>query len=341
VSASGAVELSVLVCVPAGAPDWAPQHAELERRLAALGRAWEVLYLAVAGSASGGAHAARALAARDPERVRVLEFTHAIGESSMLRAGSSQARGPLLLTLPFASEVDLAALPQLLRALDAGADVAIACRKGPSAGAAYVQSRVFNRLISWAAGMRVRDVASATRAIRRPVFEAIPLYGEFHRYLPVLAQRLGFRVVEVDAPAHAGVHRRRLHGVTTYLWRALDVLSVLFICRFTRTPLRLFGGLGACFAVLGFVLLTVIGVQRLAGVPLGNRPMLVLAMLLIGLGVQAFTIGLLGELVLFVNARGLRDYRIASVVEGAAVPEVARLAEQAPRAKSDAQVLVR
>jgi hypothetical protein len=185
----------------------------------------------------------------------------------------------------------------------------------PSSRSAVVQSRIFNRLISLAAGMRVQDVASSTRLLRREVLEEIPLYGDFHRYLPILAERTGFRVEEVPALPHPQIHRAAVHAPSTYLWRLIDIITVLFISRFTRRPLRLFGSLGSIFLALGLPIMTVVGVQRLMGTPLGNRPILVLGTLLVGLGVQAFTIGLLGELLLFFNARSFRDYRIAEIWE--------------------------
>lgn len=317
-------------------------HAELASRLDALGRPWEVLYLVVPTRQREAAAQARALGAADPGRVRVLEFQHAVGPSAMLRAGASLANAECLLTLPAVPEVDLDVLRDLLAAHDSGADVVVAARSAGRTGrSALVQSRLFNRLVSWAAGTQLRDVASGTRAVRRTVFELVPVYGDFHRYLPVLAHRLGFRVEEVSARPHAGSSRPRVHALRTYLWRALDVLSVLFLCRFTRTPLRLFGGTGAIFAVAGVGLLIEIGAERLAGVPLGNRPLLVLAMLLIGLGVQSFTIGLLGELLLFVNAGNLRDYRISRVTEGAAVGRVSESTVTEAPVEPDRRVLSR
>jgi hypothetical protein len=102
------------------------------------------------------------------------------------------------------------------------------------------------------------------------------------------------------------------------------VLTVMFVSRFTRYPLRLFGGVGSAFAALGVVIFLVIGIDRLFGTPLSNRPILVLATLLVGLGVQSFTIGLLGELILFFRARTVRDYRIAAVYESSPPPLPAR-----------------
>jgi hypothetical protein len=180
---------------------------------------------------------------------------------------------------------------------------------------AVAQSRFFNRVLSLSAGMRIHDVASGTRALRREVLGEIPLYGDFHRYLPVLAARAGFRIAEVPSAPYASALRTTWHAPSIYLFRLIDVLTVFFISRFTRRPLRLFGSFGLLFLALGLPILGFIGVERIFGTPLGDRPILVLATLLIGLGVQSFTIGLLGELLLFFNAGSLRDYRVSELWE--------------------------
>ena len=123
-------------------------------------------------------------------------------------------------------------------------------------------------------------------------------------------------VREIPAAQDPRVRAPVVHSLRLYLWRAMDVLSIFFVSRFTRHPLRLFGGVGSAFAALGALILLVAAIQRFTGTPLADRPVLVLGTLLVGLGVQTFTIGLLGELILFFHARGIRDYRVSAVHEG-------------------------
>jgi hypothetical protein len=308
--------LSVLVPIISAAPQQlVAVHQELAAHLRALTLEYEVLYLL--GTTSPEAlEQLRSLAREAPDPVRILQFGSAVGEAAMLSAGAASSRGEILLTLPPRFETNLEVIASLHQAILDGADLAYATRaKGHSGGSARFQSQMFNRLVSRATGTRFRDIASATRATRREVLQEIPLYGDFHRYLPLLAERLGFRIREIPASEHPKASRPLVHTPITYLWRAMDLLSVLFISRFTRKPLRLFGSVGAGFASAGFVILVVITAQRFLGQPLADRPVLVLATLLVGLGVQAFTIGLLGELILFFHARNIRDYRIATVYE--------------------------
>ena len=312
---------SVLVSVPPETEELLTFHAELATELERMAENFEVIYLLEPPARSEVSEQAHALYEADPGRVRVFHFAQPGDRAGMLAAGVERARGDLLFTLPGRFVCDFAVLRELRAALEDGADLAFASRtRGKVGGAARLQSELFNRVVSLASARRFNDVASETRALRRSVAEETPLYGDFHRYLPLLAERLGFRVEEIPARQHPDAHPQAVHSPLLYLWRAIDVLSIFFISRFTRHPLRLFGGVGASFAALGGAILAVVGVQRLLGTPLGDRPVLVLGTLLVGLGVQAFTIGLLGELILFFHARNLRDYRITAVYESSPPP---------------------
>ncbi len=309
-------KLSVLVPVPSSAHELYALHEALSAELQGLAPELELLYLVGTADPETLAQVERVSAEAKPG-VRILRFADTVGEAPMLSAAADEAEGDLLLTLPARFEVDLGELGGLLEAVRDGTQLAIAARRRRESGnAARRQSELFNRLMSWAAGSHFHDIASGTRALRPAVLKEIPLYGEFHRYLPVLAERAGFDVREVAVAQDSRARPPSVHPPFLYLWRALDVLAVFFISRFTRHPLRLFGGVGAAFAGVGGLMLLLLGLQRLLGTPLGNRPLLVLATLLVGLGVQTFTIGLLGELILFFHARGIRDYRLAAVQRG-------------------------
>jgi hypothetical protein len=307
--------ISVLVPVVPPAGDLLEVHRETLAQIEKIGVDYEFLYL-VGAASQAVLEEIRTLNRQDPERFRVLGFGHPIGEAAMLTAGIERANGEIVFTVPPRFEVEPTALIALYEAVENGADLAFASRAswGPAVSARY-QSRIFNKLISWAAGTRFSDIASPTRAMRRELVGETPLYGDFHRYLPVLAGRLGFAVQEVPAAQHPSKVAPFVHKPQLYLWRAMDILSLFFLSRFTRRPLRLFGGLGSLFGAVGAGVLLVVGIQRLLGIPLADRPILVLGTLLVGLGVQAFTIGLLGELILFFHARNIRDYRIAAVYE--------------------------
>ncbi len=312
---TAAIDYSVLISLTSDADDLHELHEELSKELAKLAGRAEVLYL-VDDPRSPAAQQARLLQQHDPSRVRVFQFAGSGDRAGMLAAGVEHARGEILFTLPARFESDLSVIGDLHAAIAEGADLAFASRtRGRVGTSARLQSELFNRAVSIASGRRFRDVASETRALRREVARETPLYGDFYRYLPLLAERLGFRVEEIPARQHPRATSPVVHAPRIYLWRAIDILSIFFISRFTRYPLRLFGGVGSVFAALGALILLVAAIQRLGGRALADRPVLVLGTLLVGLGVQAFTIGLLGELILFFHARNIRDYRIAAVYE--------------------------
>lgn len=308
--------LSALVTVTAAAADLDVLHCELSERLAALSSDYEVLYLVENSAPIAAREQVSALREAEPERVRVVEFARAVDRAGILSSGIERSRGDVLFTIPDHLQIDLGTLGALYAAIEAGSDLVFASRqRGQSGSSARLQSELFNRAVSLASGGNFRDIASETRAMRRRVAEETPIYGDFYRYLPLLAERLGFRVDEVPAQQHARANTRAVHAPRIYLWRAIDVLSIFFISRFTRHPLRLFGGVGAAFAFAGAVILFAVAIQRVLGTPLADRPVLVLGTLLVGLGVQTFTIGLLGELILFFHARKVRDYRVSAVYE--------------------------
>ncbi len=312
--------VSVLIPVIERMDDLAAIHrealAELEKRDVDL----EFFYL-VNPYFEHALEQSQALHQRDPGRVHLLRFSRPTDEATALATGFSHSRGEIIVTLPAYFDADMTSLGQLFEALESGADMAFASRTNRHEGALKrIQTVGFNRLVSWATRTRFVDIASGTRAIRREVLDEVPIYGDFHRFLPVLAERLGFAIAEVPTPQHPEANPPLVYSPRTYLWRAIDILSVFFLSRFTRRPLRLFGAVGSGFGLLGAGIVVVVGIQRLLGQPLADRPILVLGVLLLGLGVQAVTIGLLGELLLFFHARDIPDYRVGEVFEGKAPP---------------------
>jgi glycosyltransferase involved in cell wall biosynthesis len=314
------VSISVLVPVVERPDDLRDIHRSVLPEIEKLGRSFELLYL-VSAEFEAAFQQARELHEQDGIRVRVLRFARPVSEAVALAAGFERARGEVIFTFPAYFDADPSGLPRLYEALETGADMAIASRtQRRDSLVKRAQTRWFNRLTSWATGTDFSDIASGTRALRREVVSDLPLYGDFHRFLPVLADRSGFSVQEIPVPQDARARAPRVYHIRYYLWRVLDILSIAFLSYFTRRPLRLFGAVGVLFGGLGALILFVVAVQRIAGEPAAGRSILILGTLLVGLGVQAFSVGLLGELLLFFQARHIRSYRIAEVVEAADPP---------------------
>lgn len=249
-------------------------------------------------------------------RVTVLELTRSFGESTALMAGFQRARGELVLSLPAYAQIEPADAARLVRGLES-ADLA-AAHRWPRAGTAWeaLRRKLFHAAVSRVTGLTFRDLGCSARAMRRRVLEEIPLYGDQHRFLPVLADRQGLKVTEVTVRQSPRDRRAGRYPLREYTRRALDIFTVFFLVRFTKKPLRFFGMIGAVVCGLGCLITAWLVVARLfLGYALADRPALLLSSLLIVLGLQLFAIGLLGELMIFTHARDLRDYQIDKVVE--------------------------
>jgi glycosyltransferase involved in cell wall biosynthesis len=247
------------------------------------------------------------------EPVRVFEVGHAVGEAALVKLGAAHSRGDILLTLPCYRRVVPSSLPGLLAALEAGADMAVA-RRWPRRDSWInrLQNRAFHALLRRAGNGPIHDVACGVRAMRREVLDDIPLYGDFYRFLPLIALREGYRVEELNCPQHPADLQPRVYGPGVYLRRLIDIFGLFFLLRFTEKPLRFFGLLGAGFSVTGGVILFILFIERLGGQGIANRPLLLLGVLLFVLGVQAIALGLIGEIIVHLHAPRSRFYRLRS-----------------------------
>jgi glycosyltransferase involved in cell wall biosynthesis len=250
------------------------------------------------------------------EHFTVVSLTRSFGGAAALMAGVERATGDAIVTLPAYHQIEAADIRKLVVGLD-NADVAIAMRSPRTAGAFdRLRRSLFHRLVRSMTGLHFNDLGCGARAVRRRVFDELDLYGEQHRFLPVIADRLGFRVVEIAVRQSAQDRLDRIYRPREYARHALDLFSIFFLVRFTKRPLRFFGMLGASTFSLGALLIVYLCAERLFfNEPLADRPALLLAALLVVLGMQIFALGLLGELIIFTHARDLKDYRVEEVIQ--------------------------
>jgi len=245
-------------------------------------------------------------------------------EATGLAVGFEHARAEVVLTAPAFFQVEIPGLVALVEAVaSGGAELAVA-RRTPRRGgwANRAMSGLFHRIVRRVTGTPFRDLTNSCRAMTREVAWSLVLYGELHRFIPVMALDLGFEVREVPVAQHEDDRPRRLYGPAVYLRRLLDLLTVFFLVRFTRRPLRFFGFLGAVTAGGGVAVSAYLGVARLlGGGPIAERPLLLFGVLLIVLGIQSVSLGLLGEIIIFTHARQIRGYRVVRVIGPAAEGE--------------------
>lgn len=246
------------------------------------------------------------------EPVRALVASQSSSEATLLKIGCAQSSFDTVLTLPAYPRIDPAALPSLLGQITDDVDMVVA-RRWPRRDSWInrLQNRVFHALVSSTVGGKFHDLACGVRVLRKNVLTDLPLYGDFFRFLPLLAAREGYRVVEFDAPQDRRDMQPRVHGIGTYVRRAIDVLGLFFVLRFTQKPLRFFGLAGAVALFAGIVPLLILLGEKIAGYGIADRPLLVLSVLLIVVGLQAIALGLIGEMIVHLHAPGHRFYRLA------------------------------
>ena len=263
--------------------------------------------------------AARALESliANGEPVSVIKLGRWFGEATALSAGFSASSADRILTLPPYLQIEPAEIHRIIEALD-DCDVAVGTRvRDKDTRFNKAQSRLFNWTVRKLTGASFTDLGCGARALRRQVADEIQLYGDQHRFLTLLASRQGFRVNEVACRQHPTDQQSRVYGAGIYVRRLLDVLTAFFLVKFTKKPLRFFGLVGSTLFASGVIMLVVLAFQRLwFDIPAGDRPLLLVATLLVTLGIQIIAIGLIGEIIIFTHARELKEYNIDRIVTG-------------------------
>jgi hypothetical protein len=246
--------------------------------------------------------------------IRMFEAAQTIGETGLLRAALPFCRGEIIVILPAYRRVMAAGIAPLIDCVRDGAAMATARRVSPSdSWRNRLRRRAFNLLGRQLIGGEFLDLSSGVRAVRLDALRELPVYGDFLRFLPAFARRDGFRVEEVTVPQHVDDLRPRTYSLGIYLRRLIDLMAVFFLVRFREKPLRFFGLIGAALAGAGLLILASLLVTRLGGEPIGDRPLLVLGVLLLVLGVQGVALGLVGEIIVFAGSRQRKPYRLTSV----------------------------
>ena len=309
--------LDVTVVVPVQSDE-----AEVRQVLQALGdelnrakRTWEIFF--VFDGVQGAAwQQAQELREEFGTRVRTIVFKNAFGESVCLSAAVEKALGRIIVTSPQYVQVDPIELGDMLDEIDKGADF-VAPWRHPRVDPVLnrLQSVLFNLVIRLIIGMSFHDLNCYFRAIRREVLEDVVIYGDMYRFLPVIAYRRGYRVVEVKVRHLQEWGRAGFFGIGVYIRRLLDILAVMFLTKFTLKPLRFFGALGGASMGLGATLSMALVVRNLVvdEAVVFSHPLFLLGVLLLVLGVQIVGFGLVGEIVIFTQARNVREYRIERV----------------------------
>ena len=290
-------ELSIIIPLLDEAESLPELHSRLSDVLRQLGRPAEMIFIDD-GSTDASVETLLKLRERDP-RICIVQFRRNYGKSAALAAGFARAQGNCIVTIDADLQDDPAEIPHLLKKLDKGCDLVSGWkRRRRDRFVKRVTSRIFNRVTSYLTGVQLHDINCGLKAYRREVTDTIRVYGQLHRYLPVLALKEGFRLGELEVKHHPRKYGLSKFGVSRFTSGFLDLMTVLFLTRYTRRPLHLFGVAGLVAFVLGAAISLYLAYQRIfLTVYLSNRPLLFLGILLVIVGVQFFSIGLIGEMI--------------------------------------------
>jgi glycosyltransferase involved in cell wall biosynthesis len=269
---------------------------EIRAALEPLEAEWEAVF--VDDGSSDGSFAALTRLHSRAANVRVVRLRRNFGKSAALAAGFRRSDGGVIVTIDADGQDDPAEIPRLLAKLEEGFDLVSgwkARRRDP--WRRRVASRIFNVLTGWISGVRLHDMNCGLKAYRAEVVRGLALYGELHRFLPVLAHERGFRIAELPVNHRPREHGRSRYGVERYLRGFFDLITVTFMGRYRHRPLHLFGGLGLLLGAVGFLICAYLTVLWFTGDAIGHRPLLTLGVLLVVVGMQFLSLGLIGEMI--------------------------------------------
>ncbi|MEM8812936.1 MAG: glycosyltransferase family 2 protein [Pseudomonadota bacterium] len=341
--------LSIVIPVFNEEESLSPLHAEVREATAGIDGDTEIIFVDD-GSTDDSRRHLEALASQDAS-VRYILFRRNFGKAAALDAGFSAARGRVVFTMDADLQDDPSEIPRFLAALDNGYDVVSgwkAVRNDPLHKT--LPSRLFNTVVGRMSGVRLNDFNCGFKAYRAEALDGLSLYGELHRFIPVLLHWRGFRIGEIPVNHRARPFGRSKYGVGRLLKGAFDFLSVMLNTRFATRPLHVFGGAGLVFGILGTGILAYLTALWFSGLgPIGDRPLLIFGLLLVMPSFQFVTIGLLAEFIQHQGAGRDRPYAIAATrnlnqvshdrpdVTDSAIRELTEIGRQMREIESDAR----
>lgn len=289
-------ELSIVIPVHNESPNIKPLYEELTQTLGQYGRAYELL-IVDDGSTDDTFEQLAALQARDP-LLRVIRFRRNFGQTAAFAAGIAAARGRLVVTSDGDLQNDPRDIPAMVALIDQGNDIVCGWRKDRKDTfiTRRLPSVIANKLISWATGVALHDYGCSLKVFRAEVIKPLRLYGEMHRFLPAIASQIGVKIAEMEVN-----HRARRAGTTKYglsrtIRVVLDLATVKFLLDYSTRPLQIFGLLGFIAGGLGVLITGWLAYVRLfLHEGIADRPLLLMGVMMVFIGVQLVTFGLLAE----------------------------------------------
>jgi glycosyltransferase involved in cell wall biosynthesis len=322
-SPNSMIELSVVIPIHNEAASLAELHRELTATLGEWGHSYEIIV--VDDGSTDESFAILERLHRTDSRLRVIRFRRNFGQTAAFAAGFAHARGRVIVTSDGDLQNDPRDIPAMIALLDSGYDIVCGWRKERRDAflSRLVPSMIANRLISWATGVRLHDYGCSLKAFRSEVVKPLKLYGEMHRFIPAIASEQGVTIAEVPVNHRARQHGTSKYGISRTVRVVLDLLTVKFLLSYSTRPVQIFGLIGLVMGSLGGAIAAYLSYVKLVdGEAIGNRPLLLLGILLMFSGLQLLTLGLLAELQsrTYHESQNKPTYVIRDVLEAAPAP---------------------
>ncbi len=285
-------------------------HERLVRVMERIGRGFEIIYVDD-GSTDGSLEILKSIYSKD-KRVKVVSFRRTYGKSAALAVGFEEAQGKIIVTIDADLQDDPDEIPALIEKLESGYDLVSGWKKHRRDPISKTfPSKVFNLLVRLATGLRIHDINCGLKVYRREVTSQFKLYGQLHRFLPIFAFKEGFKVGEVAVTHHPRRYGKTKYGLRRFQHGILDLITVLVITSYLKTPLHFFGTVGFLFFLGGFgINCYILAIFIEHGNIRGHHPLLMLGVLLMILGFQLVSTGLLAELMTRMSHRGKEEYSV-------------------------------
>lgn len=311
------MDLSIIIPVFNEEANIRPLYTQLKEVLEGLGLSYEVIAVDD-GSSDGSLAILKELHAQD-KHLKVIRFRRNFGQTAAFAAGFDHSEGKVVLTIDADLQNDPADVPALLEKVEEGYDVVSGWRMDRQDPflSRRLPSMIANWLISQVTGVHLHDYGCSLKAYRREVVKGVQLYGELHRFIPALSSWMGVSVTEVPVRHHPRRFGQSKYGISRTSRVILDLITVRFLLSYSTRPIQIFGGLGLVSLTVGVLLgLYLTFVKLILGQDIGSRPLLLLAVLLMLVGVQFVGMGLLGELVVrtYYESQGKPIYAVREVL---------------------------
>lgn len=309
------IKYSLIIMVDVVHSDTMEMIESLYHNFSDLAASFEMIVINNGASPSLQAEIHRCL--KEADHIKYIEFITQTVEAVCLKSALKESAGDFIVIYGTYQQITNQSLLKLLEVMEStDADIISPWRQRRIDNRFnQLQSKFYNALVNIITGTRIHDLGCKVKVLRREVLENTNIYGDLYPYLPVLAEMKGYHTTEVKCAHYKDHGKTGIYGISMYFNRLVEILTLYFNTRFTRKPLRFFSAIGVGFLLVGMIITAYVFADKiLFGTPIGDRPLLLLAILFAVIGIQAASVGLLGEIIAFAHGRHKKEYSVREII---------------------------